>query len=655
MGHSTSDPPELFDVDALVALRRVAAFDVHPDGTWLAVAAGEHDVETGQYRSSLWRVPTDGGEATRLLDGPFADSAPCFRRDGALGLLSNRHPDGSTKRPEKGARLQLWLLDGDTARPVTDAPLGVTAFRFAQHADRLVYVAPVLNSVPVADQRALADDRKKRGPSVVHYRDLPVRHWDTWLTEAAPHLFTADASGADAVDLTPDANRAYRDTQFDLSADGRTLAATHAHPGAHRLRVSAVASFDLVGGSTSRLGETPDLDWSSPCLSPDGQRLAATRRQWVVGEHGPHPLWVGDPDGQGAPWHDGIDLWLQPLRWLGSDALLCAADVDGDRALFRVTTDSLERLTGPGSYGPIAPAGGPFAIRHGTVRPPEVVRLDAGATQVSQLAGVLPQTLAAAVTVDVQATAAGDGARVPWRLVRPANATGPLPTLLWIHGGPISQWGDQWHWRWNAMVMAAAGWQVVLPNPRGSTGLGQAHVEGIWGNTWGGRCFDDLMELTDDLEADPRVDATRMVAMGGSFGGYMTNWIGTQTDRYAALVTHASLFSFSMFYGTTDMPAYWALMLGADPWTDREALERYSPDRHVAGWRTPTLVIHGDKDYRVPISEGLYLFEALRRHDVEAELMVFPDENHWVLKPRNIGVWYRSVLDFLHRHAPERG
>jgi len=628
-----------FDVRALVGLRRVTSFDVSPCGTWLAVAASEVDPETRAYRSGLWRVPSAGGEAERLVTGLADDSAPCFRPDGSLAFLSDRDPESPDARPDKGARKQVWALVGDELEPLTDEALGVSAFRCAQATSRMVLVVPVLEGVPRDAQRDHEATRKEQGPSALHYRDLPVRFWDHWLPATVPHFVCLDARGRR--DLTPEAGPAYRNTSWSLSADGSTLVCTRRRQGRGRLLVSALQVFDLDTGRSTVVRDTDDGTHGDVAVDATGSRIAAVTSRWVEGRKAPEALWVGDRTGQGAVWDDGTERWLRPAAWQG-DTLFCTADDAGETAVFAVTAAGRERCSGPGSFRSISERDPAYAIHHQTLRPPEVVHLSRG--PVTSLAGEVPPA-----DVTHHQTEVSDGASVAWWRVRPAGAEGPLPTLLWIHGGPISAWGDQWHWRWNALVMAQAGWQVILPNPRGSTGYGQAFVDGIWGNQWGGRCFDDLMELCDELSADAGVDAARMVAMGGSFGGYMTNWIGTQTDRFAALVTHASLFSFGAFYGATDMPAYWGHMLGCRPWGDRADLDRYSPDRHVAAWVTPVLVIHGDKDYRVPIGEALHLFEALRAHEVDAELLVFPDENHWIERPNNIEAWYGAVIDFLDR------
>jgi dipeptidyl aminopeptidase/acylaminoacyl peptidase len=210
---------------------------------------------------------------------------------------------------------------------------------------------------------------------------------------------------------------------------------------------------------------------------------------------------------------------------------------------------------------------------------------------------------------------------------------------------------DGWHWRWNPLLAVAQGYAVALPNPRGSTGFGQEFIQGIWGNVWGAQCYQDLMAVTDALAARPDIDGARTMAMGGSFGGYMTNWIGSQTDRFRCLITHASIATMAQFTGTTDHPAWWYLEMGGeDPYADMAKFDRYAPIRYIKNWKTPTLIIHGELDYRCPINEGLNLFEALQYHGVPSELLVFPDENHWILKPRNIAAWYAAVLEFVGRY-----
>ena len=262
----------------------------------------------------------------------------------------------------------------------------------------------------------------------------------------------------------------------------------------------------------------------------------------------------------------------------------------------------------------------------------------------------LPGTL-----VEVETTSA-DGVRIRGWLALPhgASAEQPAPLLLWIHGGPLGSW-NAWSWRWTPWNMVAQGYAVLLPDPALSTGYGQDFIQRGWGS-WGDAPYTDLMAITDAVEARDDIDGDRTIAMGGSFGGYMANWIAGHTDRFAAIVTHASLWALDQFGPTTDAPYYWAREMGG-------LMEGHSPHESVGEIRTPMLVIHGDKDYRVPIGEGLRLWwELLSKSGLPADekgqsphrFLYFPDENHWILQPQHALVWYEVVLGFIGEHVHGR-
>uniref|UniRef100_UPI0015F094CB S9 family peptidase n=1 Tax=Pseudonocardia pini TaxID=2758030 RepID=UPI0015F094CB len=334
--------------------------------------------------------------------------------------------------------------------------------------------------------------------------------------------------------------------------------------------------------------------------------------------------------------------------------LVVAADEHGRGPLFRVDlqTDAVTRLTGDhGAYtdAVVAPDGNAvYALRSAVDCPPVPVRLDAHTPD--QQPALLPAPLDPPVLPGTltEVTATGeDGSPLRAWLVLP-EGTDPAPLLLWVHGGPLASW-NTWQWRWNPWLMAARGYAVLLPDPALSTGYGQAFVQRGWG-AWGGPPYTDLLRITDAAEALPEVDATRTAAMGGSFGGYMANWIAGHTDRFAAIVTHASLWALDQFGPTTDFADYWLTEM-----TPEMALAN-SPHRHAAAITTPMLVIHGDKDYRVPIGEGLRLWWDLQSRVADPaenphRFLYFPDENHWVLTPNHARLWYETVHAFLAHHV----
>lgn len=573
-----------YSVEQHIALKRVTSIAAAPDGSWLAVAVQRLDRDGDKYVSDLWRVPTDGGPAVLPTRGESKDVAPYFRHDGALGFLSNRQPNEIKPDEDADKRMQVWLLPAERGEPrqLTDEPLGVEAFRFARKADRMVLFAPVIAGVAHDKQRETAAECAKTGPSARRYTRQPVRHWDHWLHEdpsrPQTHLIACTADGTERTDLTPQATRELSiEPALDISDDGRRAVATWASVGADREEDHALLVVDLASGSTQVLGAATNTSHESPRFSPDGASIASVRSTRSA-QSAPRPLLTLTDIATGSQRQiaQHWDRWPQ-LCGFGADGktLLVTADDDGLVPAFAVDAASgaveplVARATG-GSHSDLVPLpdGRVACIRSTLLDAPECVLLQGGAVKpLARLSGFAPAEAWAQIErIDVPST---DGVPIQVWIVKPANASGKLPTVLSIHGGPMGMWGDGWHWRWNPLLSVAAGYALVLPNPRGSTGFGQDFVQGIWGNVWGAQCYADLMAVGDALERRAEVDGARMMAMGGSFGGYMTNWIGTQTQRFKCLITHASIVTMARFTGTTDHPAWWYLEMGG-----REPLRR---------------------------------------------------------------------------------
>jgi len=446
-----------------------------------------------------------------------------------------------------------------------------------------------------------------------------------------------------------------------LTPDGASLVTEWRVPvgrGAHRTDIVVV---DTATGERRTLATDPAYDFSRPQVSPDGRHVLLVRNH--EGEYDGEPrdetVWLVDlATGEGRDILPDHELWPRELAWAAdAGAVYFVADQDGRRPLFRLdtATGALTRLTGDhGAYSGLNPSPDGryvYALRDAWDAPPAPVRLSADTedgqpvhlrTPGSEL--TMPGTL-----TEIETTA-DDGARIRSWLVLPeeASAESPAPLMLWVHGGPYMSFNG-WSWRWNPWLLAARGYAVLLPDPALSTGYGQQMLRRAWG-TWGPRTFADVMSVTDAAEARDDIDAERTAMMGGSFGGYMANWIAGHTDRFRAIVSHASLWGLDGFNGTTDDPPVWEREFG----TPLEQPERYtlnSPHLHADRIRTPMLVIHGDKDYRVPISEGLRLWRDLLLHEVDAKFLYFPDENHWILTPGNAQIWYETIYAFLDHHV----
>lgn len=631
----------------LTQLGRVGELAISPDGGWLAVSVARLDADDAGYVNDLWRVPLDGSPPSKITSGAFNDRSPRFDGD-RLFFLSNR-PIGAGEAEKHS---QVWAFGphaGDPTR-ITDEPLGVGAFEVA--AGTLAMIAPVLLGVPHAQQREHAETIGKHGPSAMRYTSAPVRHWDHWLPEAAPHLVVLREG--ERRDLTPDYDRELRpETELKLDPEGRrALVVAHETHADDRIRNSWLRVFDLNTGEHEDFGRG-GRTWYGSALFFDGG-IVATRSERSEKHVHTHELIVFE-GGETRVLAPDWDRRPVPQAMLDASRCLVSFDDHGEvrAATIDLKTGTHEALEEKGSHGGLQPAPEGFVgIGHSIAQPPRPFRVVRGErrwlAELSRISDV-EQSAFVEERFGVEST---DGVSIDTRLIKP-RGEGPFPTVLWIHGGPISHFGDQWHWRWNPLVLLRAGYAIALPNARGSTGYGYDFIDGIWGNVWGEQCYADLMAVTDVLEQRDDVDARRIAAMGGSFGGYMVNWIGGMTDRFAALVSHAGLFDLRAFYGATDAGPYFGLHNASTPWSGE--IDRCSPHVNVSKWKTPTLVLHGEKDYRVPVGEALSLFEALQAHGVDSELVIYPDENHWILKPRNIRHWYGTVISFLDRHLPAAG
>ncbi|GAB3452549.1 S9 family peptidase [Streptomonospora sediminis] len=661
-----------YDLAEYIGERRVNGLALSPDGMRLVAPVSELTPDRTAFRTALWEIdPAGETEPRKLTRSAAGEAAPAFLPDGSLLFTSARPDPESTESADAPA---LWLLPAGAgeARCVAERPGGFGAVAVARGTGTVVYSSEVHPGAAGTEADAQARKaRKDAGVSAILHESFPVRSWDRDLGPARPRLFTAEPP-ADSrsglgppADLTPEPDMALYGHAPDITPDGSAVVtAWSSYAGRGRQR-DQVVTIDTATGKRRVLAADPEYNFGAPAVSPDGRRAAVLRdydgRPGPDGEPRDCTLWLVDLEtGEGRDLLPDHDLWPREHVWAAdSSAVLFAADHQGRCPLFRVdiATGALTRITADdGSYTHLNPARSGtalYALRDSVAEPPTPVRIDdtsgAGGRQPVRLRSPaepleLPGTLA-----EVE-TAAEDGTPIRGWLALPsgAGAAAPAPLVLWVHGGPYMSFNG-WSWRWNPWLLAARGYAVLLPDPALSTGYGAGMRRRAWGE-WGAPTFADLMAITDATASRDDIDGSRTAAMGGSFGGYMANWIAGHTDRFAAVVTHASLWSLEAFAGATDYPADWEAEFGA-PADQAERYRRISPNTGADSIRTPMLVIHGDKDYRVPIGEGLRLWWDLVSRDADAKFLYFPDENHWVLKPGNIKVWYETVLAFLDHHV----
>ncbi len=638
--------------DEFLAVPRVVDLTMSVDGSRLVATVASLNAEGNKLVNALWELdPTGAGAARRLTRSDKGERGAVFRPDGSLLFVSDRDADDDDDPPA------LWQLPplGEAERVLT-RPGGVAAVVVAQQSGTVVLSGSALpgSSDAEADTKRRKARKDAKTTAILHTAS-PVRYWDCDLGPDELRLYAADDLAEDPTELTAEPGRALdRDAHFAVTPDGGTVVTSWSvvdRPGFPRAQLRAI---DTRTGAHRVLADEEQVHFQSPAISPDGSRAVCVRIQDQTLDDPPKiSLWVVEL-GSGT----GRELVADPDIWPGApqfsaDAkvIFFIADEQGHAPVFAldIDTEALTRVTASGHYTNlhVCPDGRTlFALRDSWDTPPRPVRLDATATDGAHTALTAPGSTDAPGSVERVSTTSEDGTTVQGWLALPAGDD-PAPLLLWIHGGPLSSWNG-WSWRWNPWLLTAKGYAVLLPDPALSTGYGAAMIERGWGQ-WGGAPFADLMAITDAVAARPDIDETRTAAMGGSYGGYLANWVAGHTDRFNCIVTHASLWDLDQFHGTTDMPGDWLLEFGL-PSERPEFYQQWSPHRYLDRISTPMLVIHGDKDYRVPVGEALRLWWDLQRDGIDSAYLYFPDEGHWILKPGNARVWYETVWAWLGKH-----
>ncbi len=658
------------DLNAYVATPRLGGLTLGANGDLLVSVSAPDHTKTA-YRTAWWKVDPDGQRParryTRSVDG---ESAAAYLPDGSLLFTSKRPvpPEEEDESEDVGA---VWCLPagGGEAYVLARRDGGWQGITTARDAGTTLFSVGV--HVGAADETADAAKRKlrrKRKVSAILHEGYPVRFWDHDIGPEETHLFavdfTVDIDGDRTVtpedfrDLLPDARRSIGPS-MSLSADGTVAVLDWLEPRPGGETVSSVAAVEMATGRRELIAAADDrYEFNSGVPSDDGTLMLCVRELRSTPETAPDQvLWLVDrSSGTGWPLAEDWDAWPTPVAFSPDrQTVYVVLDEDGHGPIYAVdvATGERRRLTREGTHSSVrlsADGAVLYAIQTSYSEPGSVVAVSTSDAISTVLHGPVSYPDLPGRLENVE-TVADDGVRVRGYLLLPggASASKPAPLLLWIHGGPLGSW-NSWSWRWCPWLMVAQGYAVLLPDPALSTGYGLDFIQRGWG-AWGAAPYTDLMAITDEVERRDDIDETTTAAMGGSFGGYMANWIAGHTDRFAAVVTHASLWNLESFGPTTDAAWFWAREL-----SHQMQLEN-SPHRHADNISTPMLVIHGDKDYRVPISEGLALWWSLvSRHpgppdELPHKFLYYPDENHWILTPQHSIVWYQTVLAFLETHC----
>lgn len=643
-----------FDSAALLKVQRISDPQLSPDGKTVAFGVAVPDVGENKSVHSIWSVPLEGGSPRKLAE-------PADRARWA--------PDGKQIYyvSSSGGSSQIWKMNPDGSQPsqVTKLASEADGETVSPDGKYLIVTSSVYPECGADDacNSRIGDAEKNNKVKAKVINSLLFRHWTQWQGKTRTHILSVNLESGKAVDLTP-GNRDVppfslggpddyaispdsREVCFSMNTDEVPANGTNAD-----LFVVAIE-----GGEARKITVNGGAD-SSPQYSPDG-KFVAFRSQAHGGYESDKWRLALLERGTGKLTYptDAIDRAINSFVW-GSDSrrLFFTATDRGHQAIQFIGIEGGGARIAVGGNNTIddmqfTPDGRTIVFtRQSGSSPVEIAKASSTGGSAVPLThlndGLLNQYQLTALE-DFFVTAA-DGAQVQSFVVKPPNfdPSRKYPVLMLIHGGPEGEWGESWTYRWNAQVFAAAGYVVVMPNPRGSIGYGQKFTEDIKLD-WGGKPYDDLMLVADNVARMPYVDPDRMAAAGASYGGYMINWILGHTNRFKALVSHDGVFDLREEAESTEELWFPTWEFGGMPWENPEVYDRWSPSKFVREFNTPTLVVHGELDYRIPISQGIELFTALQMRKVPSQFLVFPDEGHWVLKPQNSALWYKTTIDWI--------
>ena len=659
------EPRAPFTAQDLVALQRVSDPQTSPDGRHVAFTIRATDVEANRGRTDIWLLDLadKAAKPRQLTRDPANDSDPRWSPDGrTIWFLSAR--SGST---------QVWRLslDGGEAVQITDLPLDVGSLKPAPDGTAIALSMEVFpDCADLKCSKDRLDAAAKNKATGQTYDQLFVRHWDTWRNGTRANLFVVrlgiDGRAGTPTNVSGSLNADVPSKPFGGDADYAWS------PDSKRIVFSArvagrsepwSTNFDLFEIAADGAGKPQNITADNPAWDAQPVFLANGDLAWLAMQRPGfeadrfHVVLRDQLSGKQRPLTDN---WDRSVSQLGTTAdgrsLLATADEVGQLALFRINpqTGTPTRLVADGQVTGFASTSRGIVVSWASLgAPADLYLVDRGKPQ--RLTSINASILdARSMAESEQFSFAGWNDEIVHAYVMKPHNYQPgqkYPIAFIVHGGPQSSFANSWSWRWNPQVYAGRGYGVVFVDFHGSPGYGQAFTDSISGD-WGGKPFVDLQRgLAAALAKYDWLDGERACSLGASYGGYMQNWIAGQwPDRFRCIVNHDGIFDNRMMYYATEELWFPEWEHGGPQFEKPAAYEQFNPVNHVTKWRTPMLVIHGARDYRVPDTQSLATFTALQRRGIESKLLYFPDENHWVLKPANSLLWHETVLDWLDKY-----
>ncbi|HEY6945774.1 MAG TPA: S9 family peptidase [Candidatus Acidoferrum sp.] len=646
--------------DDMIKMHRVAEPQISPDGKWIVYTVATPDMEANRNASNIWMVSTAGG-APQQLSQSGHDSSPVWSPDGkTIAFLSSRSGD---------SQVYLLSLEGGEAQKLTKLSTGADLVRWSPDGKTIAFTSAVYPDCKDDDCNKKRDAEKEKNKVKAHVAEhLLYRHWTHWNEGKRAHLFVvpADDSGVPR-DLTPGANYDVPPDErggpgdINFSPDSKELCFTAVTDKVEAISTNGdLFTVPVAGGEIKRITTQPGFD-GEPVYSPDGKYIAYHAQLTPEYESDRWRVMLYDRrTGKIENLSENFDRSADELVWSAdSKTIYFTAENETQKPVYtmaaRPGAEPKKILADTyNSAISFSRDGKTLAFeRTSLTMPAEVFVAASDGSNPRQLTHHNDSILAALEMNPPETFWFGgaEGTKVQAMLIRPPrfDAAKKYPLLVLLHGGPQTMWSNAWGYRWNAEVFSGAGYVTLMINRRGSTGYGQKFVDEIT-NDWGGKAYVDVMDGVDyALKKYPFIDGSKMAAAGGSYGGYMADWIATHNGRFKAIISHAGVYDKVSMYATEELWFEEHDMQGT-PWSNPESYHKWAPVTYageLGKFKTPTLVICGERDYRVPYTQSLEFFSALQRQGVPSKLVVFPDEGHWVLKPQNSQFWYKTFFDWL--------
>jgi len=644
-------------VDDIWNMKRIGSFSISPDGNRIIFDATVYNFDENKGATNLWMINTDGTEQKQISDSKKSISSPQFVSDKIIC--------------SKGDQLYQLSSKDTIKQKLTDFYSGINDAEFSPSGKQILFSSKVYAECKTQGCNKQKDEERKNSKVKAEiFTGLLYRHWNDWRGPKFSHLFLYDMDSKKYTDLTeglktdvpPIALGSSNDYSFSL--DGKEIAftmnqsdvvATSTNNDVFIMNVNDIKDGEPTPFKKISNSEGND---NQPVYSPDGKYIAFCSMERAGFEADKQRIMLYDrSSGNLTNLSSDIDLSAGELIWSQDSKFIyftAAHHIYNSIYKIEISTHELFTIAEKVVAASItlSPDGLKIYFKNQKSNLPyEIFSVDFDGANLTQITHINAELLSNIEMIPIETfwSDGAEGAKVQSILVKPPffDSSKKYPFIFLIHGGPQGHWVNDFHYRWNIQMFAAKGYVVVAPNPRGSTGYGQKFTDEI-SRDWGGKVYNDLMNAYDyAVKNYSFIDSKNTFAAGASFGGYMINWIEGHTDRFNALVCHDGVYDLTSMYGSTDELWFPEWEYNGTPWENKAMYEKWSPNMFVKNFKTPMLIVHGAFDFRVPFSQAMELFTALQKMNVKSKMLYFPDETHFVTKPQNAKLWWKTIFDWF--------